>query len=69
MSHDNFGAAVSALVVRARTGVTVADLRDLVAGSVSAAAAPRDVRFLDDLPLTHEGKADQKAFRGLSHGD
>ncbi len=62
------GEAVVAFVVRAPgTGVTAAELRDLVAGELGEASAPRDVRFLDELPVTHEDKVDKRALRAQYH--
>jgi fatty-acyl-CoA synthase len=62
------GEAVAAFVVRAPgTGVTAAALRDRVAGELGAAHAPRDVQFVDELPMTHEGKMDKKALRVRYH--
>jgi fatty-acyl-CoA synthase len=62
------GETVAAFVVRAPgTGVTAAELRDLVAGELGAAHAPRDVEFVDGLPMTHEDKVDKRALRGRYH--
>jgi fatty-acyl-CoA synthase len=62
------GEAVAAFVVRApRAGVTAAELRDLVAGELGGAHAPRDVEFVAGLPMTHEGKVDKRDLRGRYH--
>jgi fatty-acyl-CoA synthase len=63
------GDAVAAFVVRAHgTGVTAAELRELVAGELGETAAPRDVRFVDELPMTYADKVDKKALRAQYHG-
>lgn len=62
------GEAVAAFVVRAPgTGVTAADLRDLVAGELGERYAPRDVEFVTELPMTHEDRVDKKALRVRYH--
>jgi len=61
------GQAAVAFVVRAPgTGVTAADLRDLVAGAAGGVAL-REVRFLGELPMTHEDKVDKKALCAQYH--
>src|SRR5579859_357168 len=63
------GQAVAAFVVRAHgTGVTAAELRELVAGELGETAAPREVRFVDELPMTYADKVDKKALRAEYHG-
>ncbi|HEY0640808.1 MAG TPA: benzoate-CoA ligase family protein [Pseudonocardiaceae bacterium] len=53
-----------AFVVR-RPGATVdaAALQDLVRGTLSPHKYPRDVRFVDELPRTANGKLDRRALR------
>jgi fatty-acyl-CoA synthase len=64
------GEAVVAFVVRsAGAGVTGEQLHDLVAGELSAAHAPREVRFVSELPMTHADKVDKGALRARSHHD
>lgn len=58
------GQAVHAFVVRSPgTGVTAAELRDLVAGELKEPAAPREVHFVARLPMTAKDKIDKKALR------
>ena len=64
------GEAVVAFVVRsAGAGVTGEQLHDLVAGELSAAYAPREVRFVSELPMTHADKVDKRALRVRYHPD
>jgi len=46
-----------------RTGVTTADLPDLVAGELKEPAAPRAVHFVAGLPMTTKDKIGKQAFR------
>ncbi len=61
---EELGEAVHAFVVR-RPGaaVTAEELHDLVATDLKALYAPRDVEFVDALPLTPMDKVDKKALR------
>jgi acyl-CoA synthetase (AMP-forming)/AMP-acid ligase II len=62
------GEAVVAFVIRAPgAGVTAAELHDLVAGELTAAHAPREVRFVSELPVTHADKVDKRALRVRYH--
>ena len=62
------GETVVAFVVRsAGAGVTGEQLHDLVAGELSAAHAPREMRFVSELPLTHADKVDKRALRARYH--
>jgi len=62
------GEAVAAFVVRAPgTGVTAAELRELVAGQLGEGHAPRDVEFVAELPMTDEDKIDKRALRVRYH--
>ena len=62
------GQAVVAFVVRAPgTGVTAEELRDLVVGELTEAHAPREVRFVAELPTTPADKVDKRALRVLYH--
>jgi len=62
------GETVAAFVVRAPgAGVTGEELHDLVAGELGAAHAPREVRFVSELPLTHTDKVDKRALRARYH--
>jgi fatty-acyl-CoA synthase len=62
------GEAVVAFVVRsAGAGVTGEQLHGLVADELSAAHAPREVRFVSELPVTHAGKVDKRALRVPYH--
>jgi fatty-acyl-CoA synthase len=55
-------------VVRAPgTGVTAEELRDLVAGELTEAHAPREVQFVAELPTTHAGKVDKRALSVRYH--
>jgi fatty-acyl-CoA synthase len=64
MPDAGIGEAVAAFVVRsAGAGVTGEQLHDLVAGELSAAHAPRELRFVSELPVTHAGKVDKRALR------
>src|SRR5215470_3580726 len=59
------GQAVHAFVVRSPgTGVTAAELRDLVASELKEPAAPREVHFVARLPMAGKDKIDKKALRG-----
>jgi len=59
---------VVAFVVRAPgAGVTGEELHDLVAGELTEAHAPREVRFVSELPMTHADKVDKRALRGRYH--
>src|SRR5215472_3849463 len=65
---SEIGEAVVAFVVRAPgAGVTGEQLHDLVAGELSEAHAPREVRFVSELPMTHADKVDKRALRGRYH--
>ncbi len=61
---EELGEAVHAFVVR-RPGaaVTAEELHDLVATDLKELYAPRDVEFVDALPLTPMDKVDKKALR------
>jgi acetyl-CoA synthetase len=61
------GQAVTAFV-RLRAGAIgddalAARLRDLVRTRAGAHAYPRDIRYVDELPLTSTGKIDRAALR------
>src|SRR5439155_356708 len=59
-----FGEAPHAYVVPAPGAtVTTDELRQLVVDQLSAEWAPREVEFIDALPLTGAGKVDKKALR------
>jgi O-succinylbenzoic acid--CoA ligase len=53
---------VAVVVLRAGAGLTLAEARRQVAGRVSAAAAPRELRVVDALPLLPSGKLDRRAL-------
>jgi fatty-acyl-CoA synthase len=62
------GEAVVAFVVRATgTGATAEELHDLVAGELTETHAPREVRFVAELPMTTADKVDKKALRARYH--
>jgi len=62
------GEAVVAFVVRAPgAGVTGEELHDLVAVELTEAHAPREVRFVSELPMTHADKVDKRVLRGRYH--
>jgi fatty-acyl-CoA synthase len=64
----HLGEAVVAFVVRAPgTGVTAEELRDLVAGELTEAHAPREVQFVAELPTTPAGKVDKRALSVRYH--
>ena len=68
VADTEVGEAVAAFVIRApRAGVTAAELHDLVAGELTEAHAPREVRFVSELPMTHAGKVDKRALRVRYH--
>ena len=70
MPDTEMGEAVVAFVVRsAGAGVTEEDLHDLVAGEFTEAHAPREVRFVSELPMTHADKVDKRALRVRCHHD
>jgi acyl-coenzyme A synthetase/AMP-(fatty) acid ligase len=47
--------------------VTGEELHDLVAGELTGAHAPREVRFVSELPMTHADKVDKRALRARYH--
>ena len=47
--------------------VTAEELHELVAGEFTQAYAPREVRFVSELPMTHAGKVDKRALRVRYH--
>jgi O-succinylbenzoic acid--CoA ligase len=53
---------VAVVVLRAGAGLTLAEARRHVAGRVSRAAAPRELRVVDALPLLASGKLDRRAL-------
>jgi O-succinylbenzoic acid--CoA ligase len=53
---------VAVVVLRAGAGLTLAEARRQVAGRVSRAAAPRELRVVDALPLLASGKLDRRAL-------
>ena len=53
---------VAVVVLRAGAGLTLAEARRQVAGRVSRAAAPRELRVVDALPLLPSGKLDRRAL-------
>jgi fatty-acyl-CoA synthase len=62
------GEAVVAFVVRsAGAGVTGEQLHDLVADELSTVYAPREVRFVSELPMTYADKVDKRALRVRYH--
>jgi acyl-CoA synthetase (AMP-forming)/AMP-acid ligase II len=64
----HLGEAVVAFVVRAPgTGVTAEELRELVAGELTEAHAPREVQFVAELPATPADKVDKRALRVRYH--
>jgi acyl-CoA synthetase (AMP-forming)/AMP-acid ligase II len=64
------GEAVVAFVVRsAGAGVTGEQLHDLVAGELSTSYAPREVRFVSELPMTYADKVNKRALRARYHHD
>ena len=68
VADPDVGEAVVAFVIRApRAGVTAAELHDLVAGELTEAHAPREVRFVSELPMTHADKVDKRALRVRYH--
>lgn len=61
---EAMGEAVRAFVVRARDAtVTAGELRQHVVAALSETWAPREVEFVDALPLTDGGKVDKAALR------
>lgn len=64
--HDKWGEAVKAVVVR-RPGATVeaAELISLVKQRKGAVQAPKEIEFVDSIPLSGLGKPDKKAVRVL----
>jgi acyl-CoA synthetase (AMP-forming)/AMP-acid ligase II len=61
---DALGEAVHAFAVRVRDSmVTAGELREHVAAALSPTWAPREVEFVDALPLTGAGKVDKAALR------
>jgi fatty-acyl-CoA synthase len=66
----DIGEAVVALVIRASgAGVTAEELHELVAGEFTEAHAPREVRFVSELPITHADKVDKRALRVRYHDE
>jgi acyl-CoA synthetase (AMP-forming)/AMP-acid ligase II len=64
------GEAVVAFVIRASgAGVTAEELHELVAGDFTEAHAPREVRFVSELPMTHTDKVDKRALRVRYHDE
>ena len=53
---------VAVVVLRAGAGLTLAEARRHVAGRMSRAAAPRELRVVDALPLLASGKLDRRAL-------
>jgi fatty-acyl-CoA synthase len=53
----------AAVVTHPGATVAPAELRDLVARTLSPLHAPQTVEFVDELPLTSAGKVDKKALR------
>jgi o-succinylbenzoate---CoA ligase len=53
---------VAVVVLRAGAGLTLAEARRQLAGRVSRAAAPRELRVVDALPLLASGKLDRRAL-------
>ncbi len=65
---EEIGEAVHAFVtLTPGATVTAAQLRDLVAGELKELYAPRDIEFVDDLPMTPMDKIDKKALRARYH--
>ncbi|HEY2577017.1 MAG TPA: long-chain fatty acid--CoA ligase, partial [Streptosporangiaceae bacterium] len=61
---DAYGEAVRAYVVTVPgAAVTAGDLRDLVTSELEEPYTPRDVEFIDALPMTPLFKVDKKALR------
>ncbi|WP_116451001.1 o-succinylbenzoate--CoA ligase [Blastococcus litoris] len=64
---ETWGQRVVAAVVPAPGGrPDLAALRAWVAGRLGAAAAPRQLHLLDELPLLHTGKPDRRAVAALT---
>jgi benzoate-CoA ligase family protein len=57
------------VVTRAGAVVTTADLQQLARTRLSPHKYPRDVRFVDDLPRTANGKLDRRALHRLTSPD
>lgn len=58
-----FGEAAHAFVVPADATVTADELTELVRQELTATWVPRDIQFVDSLPLTGIGKVNTKALR------
>lgn len=66
---EAYGEAVRAYVVTVPgASVTADDLRDLVTAELEEPYAPRDVEFIDALPMTPLFKVDKKALRERAAG-
>ena len=62
--HPELGEDVLAFVVRKEGAkVTAEELRDFTKDKLADYKRPRDIRFLDVLPINPTGKADKKALR------
>jgi benzoate-CoA ligase family protein len=57
------------VVTRAGAGVTAAELQQLARARLSPHKYPRDVRFVDNLPRTANGKLDRRALHRLTPPD
>lgn len=71
VADPEWGTRVVAFVVStgadsAAVGVAVGELREWVAERHPRSWAPREVRFLDSLPLLANGKVDRRALEGLA---
>jgi long-chain acyl-CoA synthetase len=62
--HPELGEDVLAFVVcKEGATVTAEELRDFTKDKLADYKRPRDIRFLDALPINPTGKADKKALR------
>ena len=65
--HERWGEAVTALVVLKRDAkLDRTELADLVRQKKGSMFVPKEVRFVDDLPLTPVGKIDKKELKARS---
>jgi fatty-acyl-CoA synthase len=68
--NEKWGEAVTAVVVRkAGSDVSDSELITLVKEKKGAVYAPKEVKFVDSIPLTGLGKPDKKAVRAEYWGD
>jgi O-succinylbenzoic acid--CoA ligase len=56
------------VVLRAGAALTLAQAREHVAARLPRAAAPRELRVVDALPLLGSGKVDRARLAGMGRG-